>query len=98
MLPALPTGRQCTSGARPSTSQTSNAAVFCPSMRTGFTELTSAIGYSRGGLAGQLEAVVEVAVDLEDARAVGERLGQLAQRDLALRHQHRAGHARPRAA
>jgi len=43
MLPALPTGSACTSGARPRTSQTSNAAVFCPSIRTGLTELTSAI-------------------------------------------------------
>ena len=33
MLPALPTGRQWTSGASPSASQISNAAVFCPSMR-----------------------------------------------------------------
>ena len=31
------------SGARPSVSQISKAAVFCPSIRTGFTELTSAI-------------------------------------------------------
>src|SRR4051812_3020260 len=46
MLPALPTGRQCTSGARPSASQTSNAADFCPSSRTGLTELTRATGGS----------------------------------------------------
>ena len=44
MLPALPTGMQCTSGARPSASQISNAAVFCPSIRNGLTELTSATG------------------------------------------------------
>ena len=41
MLPALPTGRECTSGAVPSASTISNAAVFCPSMRYGLTELTS---------------------------------------------------------
>ena len=41
MLPALPTGMAWTVGASPSTSTISNAAVFCPSMRTGFTELTT---------------------------------------------------------
>ncbi len=46
MLPALPTGRQCTSGARPSTSQISHAAVFWPTSRTGLTELTNVTGYS----------------------------------------------------
>ncbi len=41
MFPALPTGMQCTSGASPSASTISNAAVFCPSMRNGLTELTT---------------------------------------------------------
>ena len=40
MLPALPTGKACTSGAVPSASTISKAAVFWPSMRTGLTELT----------------------------------------------------------
>ncbi len=44
MLPALPTGRQWMSGASPSASTTSNAAVFCPSIRYGFTEFTSSTG------------------------------------------------------
>ena len=44
MLPALPTGRQWMSGASPSASTISNAAVFCPCMRSGLTELTSATG------------------------------------------------------
>ena len=44
MLPALPTGRQWMSGASPSASTISKAAVFCPSMRHGLTELTSATG------------------------------------------------------
>lgn len=44
MLPALPTGRTWMSGASPSMSTISNAAVFWPSMRTGLTELTSATG------------------------------------------------------
>src|SRR6516164_6979448 len=50
MLPALPTGRQCTSGASPSASMISNAAVFWPSRRSGFTELTRATGWSTASL------------------------------------------------
>ena len=46
MLPALPTGIARMSGARPRSSQTSNAAVFWPSSRNGLTELTSVIGCS----------------------------------------------------
>ena len=41
MFPALPTGRQCAVGASPRMSTTSNAAVFCPSMRNSFTEFTT---------------------------------------------------------
>src|SRR3954452_6473261 len=41
MLPALPTGRQCTSGALPSASMISNDAVFWPSMRNGLMEFTT---------------------------------------------------------
>ncbi len=41
MLPALPTGMQCTSGASPSTSTISNDAVFCPSIRCGLIEFTT---------------------------------------------------------
>jgi hypothetical protein len=44
MLPALPTGRQWTSGASPSTSTTSNEAVFCPSIRYWLTLLTRLTG------------------------------------------------------
>ena len=44
-------------------------------------------------LAGHLQAVVEVAVDLNDLGAVHDSLRQLAHRDLALRDQHRAGDA-----
>lgn len=40
-MPALPTGSEWMSGAVPSASTISNAAVFWPSIRTGFTELTS---------------------------------------------------------
>src|SRR6266542_1575357 len=41
MLPAFPTGMNSASGASPSVSQISNAAVFCPSMRFGLTLFTS---------------------------------------------------------
>ena len=44
-LPALPTGMASASGAAPSSSQTSKAAVFWPSMRYGLIELTSSIGW-----------------------------------------------------
>jgi hypothetical protein len=44
MLPALPTGMQWTSGAPPRASVISKATVFCPWMRSGLTELTSATG------------------------------------------------------
>src|SRR5512147_2368248 len=44
MLPALPTGMASRSGASPRDSQISNAAVFCPAMRWGLTELTSETG------------------------------------------------------
>src|SRR5215212_5727906 len=40
MLPAFPTGRASASGGSPRVSATSKAAVFCPSIRSGFTELT----------------------------------------------------------
>src|SRR5215475_10422487 len=50
MLPAFPTGRQCTSGASPRASTISKAAVFWPCSRSGFTELTSSTGYSLASL------------------------------------------------
>src|SRR5450759_1006475 len=50
MLPALPTGRQWISGASPSTSTISKAAVFWPSIRAGLTELTSSTGYASASL------------------------------------------------
>src|SRR5918999_1299061 len=46
MLPALPTGTRWQSGARPRTSQTSKARLFCPSSRSGFTEFTSVTGWA----------------------------------------------------
>src|SRR6185437_6045091 len=47
-----------------------------------------------GGLAGELQAVVEVAVDREDPGPVRHGLRELAQRDLALWHENGAGQAR----
>ena len=91
MLPALPTGRQWMSGASPRASTTWNAAVFWPSMRAGLTELTKLDGVGLGELARQGEAVVEVAVDLQQRRAVRDGLAQLAHRDLAVGHEHAAG-------
>ena len=44
-MPALPTGIASASGAAPSSSQTSNAAVFWPSIRYGLIELTSSTGW-----------------------------------------------------
>ena len=44
MFPRVATGMQCMSGASPSTSTISKAPVFCPSMRNGFTELTTVTG------------------------------------------------------
>ena len=90
MLPALPTGMQSTSGASPSWSQTSNAAVFWPSIRYSFTELTSAIGCRLGQLAHERQRLVEVAAQRDHARAVHQRLGELAGGDLPLGHDHRA--------
>ena len=45
MLPALPTGIASASGAAPSSSQTSKAAVFWPSIRYGLIEFTSSTGW-----------------------------------------------------
>ena len=90
MLPALPTGIARMSGARPRSSQTSNAAVFWPSRRNGLTELTSVTGWSSCSAqrAHDAQRVVEVAVDRDDPGPGDERLEQLAERDLAPRQDH----------
>ena len=44
-----------------------------------------------GGLAGQFQAVVEVAIHGENPGAIDGGLGELAQRDLAAGYQHGAG-------
>jgi hypothetical protein len=83
MFPALPTGSACMSGAVPSASTISVDRVDQRDCRE--------VG---GHLAGQFQAIVEIAVDLDDLGAVHNRLRQLAHRDLALRYQHRAGDTR----
>ncbi len=88
-MPALPTGMKWKSGASPSTSTTSKAAVFWPSMRSLLTEFTRCTGYLSASSRAMLEAVVEVALHLQQLRVVGDRLAELAHRDLALRYQHR---------
>ena len=50
----------------------------------------------RRQFAGELQAVIEIAVDLDDLGAVHDGLGELSHRDLALRDQHRAGDTGPR--
>ena len=94
-LPALPTGIASASGAAPSSSQTSKAAVFWPSIRYGLIELTSSTGWRSTTCLHQLQRLVEVAPQGDHARAVHHGLGELAPRDLPLRHDHRAAHRRP---
>ena len=88
MLPALPTGMQSASSSSPSSSTSSNAAVFWPSIRNSLTELTSEIGWRRDEFADELQRLVEVAAQRDHARPVHQRLGELARRDLALGHDH----------
>ena len=90
MLPALPTGMQSASSRPSRSSSSSNAAVFWPCRRNSLTELTSAIGWRVGELAHQLERGVEVAAQRDHARAVDQRLGELAGRDLAVGDDHGA--------
>ena len=85
MLPALPTGMQCTVGASPSASQISNAAVFWPSMRNGLIELTTVDAAALAELADEGQRLVEAPAHRHDLRAVDQRLGELAERDLTRR-------------
>ena len=93
MLPALPTGRQWMSGASPSASTTSNARglLALDAGRVDRVDELDRVGL--GELAREGQAVVEVAVDLQQGRAVGDRLAELAHRDLAIGHEDGARHA-----
>ncbi len=91
----MPTGRACTSGAVPRASTISNgAAGLLPLDAVGVDRVHQRDGREvRSDLAGQFQAVVEVAVDLDDLGAVHDSLRELAHRDLDLRDQHRTGDA-----
>ena len=95
MLPALPTGRQCTSGARSERVDDLEGRGLLALDPVGVDRVDQRHRELVGQAAGQPQAVVEVALDLQQPGAVHQRLGQLAGGDLAVRHQHRAGDARP---
>ena len=83
VLPPPPYGSASTSGAAPSSSTISNAAVFWPSRRSGLSELTSTCVPRVRELARRRERLVEAAANLEHARAERARLGELPGRDRA---------------
>ena len=95
MLPALPTGMQWTVGASPSTSTISNAALFCPSMRASVMELTTATPGRSPSWRTMASASSNVPSHGHDLRAVDECLGELAERDLPGRQDHRAEQTGP---
>ena len=90
MLPALPTGTQSASSSPASASTSSNAAVFCPSIRNSLTEFTSAIGCWSASSRTSVSASSKFPRSAITARAVHQRLRELAGRDLALRDDHGA--------
>ena len=96
MLPALPTGMQSASRPPSRPSWISKAAVFWPSMRYFVDRVHEHDRVRVGELAHERERLVEVAGQRDHARAVDERLGHLALRDLAVGDDHRAGDARAR--
>ncbi len=91
-----PAGRTIQSGgSQPSCCSISSTMVFCPSIRNGLIELRR---YTPSSLAWRLDesqAGVEVAAHEQRARAVGERLRQLAHRHRA-RDEHERGEPRLR--
>ena len=92
MFPALPTGMQWNSGASPRRSTISKAPVFCPSIRNGFTEFTTTTGARFGSSLTTSRATSKLPLTCSTVRPVHERLGQLAESDVALGNEHRAGH------
>ena len=95
MLPALPTGMQ----------SASSVAELLDDLEGGGLLALEAVlvdgvderdRVAVGQRAHERQRLVEVAAQRDDARAVHERLGELALRDLALRHDHRAGQAAAR--
>ena len=88
MLPALPTGSTCTSGASPRKSTISKARGLLALEPHRVHRVHQRDRVVVGQPAGEPQAVVEVAADHDHLGAVHDRLGELAGRDLALRHQH----------
>ena len=79
----------------PSSSAISKAAVFWPSSRYGFSELTSTCVPRSASSRAAVERLVEAAADLEHARAERARLRQLPGRDGARGLEDRGAEARP---
>ena len=67
----------------------SKATVFCPSMRNGLIEFGDVNRRIVAQLLNQAHAIVEIAVDLADYRAVIHALRELRGADLSMRHQNR---------
>ena len=93
MLPALPTGMQSASSSSSSSMISNGAGLLAleAELVDGVDERDRVVVGER---AHERQRLVEVAAQRDDARAVHERLGELALGDLALRHDHRAGQAR----
>ena len=89
MLPALPTGMQSASSSS-SCSMISNAAGLLALEAVLVDGVDERDRVAVGQLAHERQRLVEVAAQRDHARAVHERLGELALGDLALRHDHRA--------
>ena len=96
MLPALPTGQAVDVGRVAEDVDDLEGGGLLPLDPGRVDRVDQRDRVVLGQLAGEVEAVVEVAVDLQQLGAVHERLGQLAERDLALRHEHGADHPGPR--
>ena len=98
VLPRLPAGSTIQSGAsQPSCCSISSTIVFCPSTRNGLIELSEIDAEPLGApRCTSAQAVVEVAAHQQRARAVRERLRELAQRHLARGHEHERRDARLR--
>ena len=86
---------QWTSGASPSWSTISKAPGLLALDPVGVDRVDHGDGGLVAEFADDVEGLVEVAAQLEDLRPVDQRLGQLAERDVPLGDEHRAGQAGP---
>ena len=92
MLPALPTGmHSCVELVQRLDQLEGGGLLALQAQRVDRVDQRDRV--AAGELAHELERLVEVAAQGDDARAVHERLGELAGGDLALRHDHRAAQA-----